>query len=366
MYGSEEPLKALANIGAISFDALFCLKDLAAHLGSPVASRTLRELAAGFASPRRLSTLVLTGARVELPAELAAVVVRFELPLPQPDEYRRAIVSVIEQLETGGRIQVRLASSDLDDLARAASGLTLNQARQAVAQAALEDGELGRDDLAAIVELKARRLAEDGVLELFPAGDNRTELGGFGGLKAWLERAQVGFSAEAREIGLAPPRGIMLVGVQGAGKSLSAKFIARQWRLPLLKLDAGRLYDKFIGESERNFRRATELAESMAPCVLWIDEIEKGLSPSGGDSDSGLSRRLFGSFLTWLQEKRADVFVVATANDLSLLPPELLRKGRFDEIFFVDLPSSDERETISATDLRRSSSTTSTSGSARP
>ncbi len=162
----------------------------------------------------------------------------------------------------------------------------------------------------------------------------------------WLQAPQgvararaVGYGAEAREIGLEPPRGLLLVGVQGCGKSLSAKFIAREWRLPLLKLDAGRLYDKYVGESERNFRRATALAESMAPCVLWIDEIEKGLSPAGGDADSGLSRRLFGSFLTWLQEKRADVFVVATANDLSLLPPELLRKGRFDETFFVDLPT---------------------------
>jgi SpoVK/Ycf46/Vps4 family AAA+-type ATPase len=145
----------------------------------------------------------------------------------------------------------------------------------------------------------------------------------------------------------------MLVGVQGCGKSLAAKVIARRWELPLLKLDAGRLYDKFIGESERNFRRATAAAEAMAPCVLWIDEIEKGLATGGGgDADGGLSKRLFGSFLTWLQEKRADVFVVATANDLSALPPELLRKGRFDEVFFVDLPDAAERDAILRIHLR--------------
>lgn len=146
---------------------------------------------------------------------------------------------------------------------------------------------------------------------------------------------------------------MLLVGVQGCGKSLAAKVIAREWELPLLKLDAGRLFDKYIGESEKNFRRAIAVAESMAPAVLWIDEIEKGMAPGGGqDSDGGLSRRLFGSFLTWMQEKRAEVFVVATANDLSALPPELLRKGRFDEIFFVDLPEADERKSILAIHLR--------------
>lgn len=167
-------------------------------------------------------------------------------------------------------------------------------------------------------------------------------------MKSWLERARIGFTAEARSLNLAPPRGIMLVGVPGCGKSLAAKAIAREWKLPLLKLDAGRLFDKFVGESEKNFRKAIETAESLSPIVLWIDEIEKGMVAGGGsgEADAGLSRRLFGAFLTWLQEKKQDVFVVATANDLSSLPPELLRKGRFDEIFFVDLPDDVERETI--------------------
>ena len=153
---------------------------------------------------------------------------------------------------------------------------------------------------------------------------------------------------------LAPPRGILLVGVPGCGKSLAAKVTAREWHLPLLKLDAGRLFDKFVGESEKNFRKAVAMAESLAPIVLWIDEIEKALATGGGtgDTDAGLSRRLFGAFLTWLQEKRAEVFVIATANDLSALPPELLRKGRFDEIFFVDLPDDAEREAIWTIHLR--------------
>jgi len=164
-------------------------------------------------------------------------------------------------------------------------------------------------------------------------------------LKAWLERARVGFTPEARALGLPPPRGVLIVGVQGCGKSLAAKVIARAWKQPLLKLDAGRLYDKFIGESEKNLQKALDFAEAIAPCILWIDEIEKGFA-SGGDADAGLSQRMLGSFLTWLQEREASVFVAATANDVLVLPPELLRKGRFDEIFFVDLPDGRSREEI--------------------
>jgi SpoVK/Ycf46/Vps4 family AAA+-type ATPase len=164
-------------------------------------------------------------------------------------------------------------------------------------------------------------------------------------LKSWLERARVGFSEEARALNLSAPRGILLVGVQGCGKSLAAKCIARQWRLPLLKLDSGRLYDKYMGETEKNLRRATDMAESMAPVVLWIDELEKAFA-RGGEQDGGTSERVLGAFLTWLQEKQESVFVVATANDVQALPPELLRKGRLDEIFFVDLPDESERQEI--------------------
>jgi SpoVK/Ycf46/Vps4 family AAA+-type ATPase len=198
-----------------------------------------------------------------------------------------------------------------------------------------------------VLNRKAQMIKEGGLLEYYPLADNRYELGGFANLKAWLQRAYLGFSQEARALNLTPPRGILIVGVPGCGKSLACKVIAHDWKLPLLKLDAGRLFDKFVGESEKNFRKAVAMAESMAPVVFWIDEIEKGMVAAGsGEADAGLSRRLFGAFLTWLQEKKQDVFVVATANDLSVLPPELLRKGRFDEIFFVDLPNEAEREAI--------------------
>jgi len=223
-----------------------------------------------------------------------------------------------------------------------------------VARAILRDGRLHADDVPAILREKAQLIGRDGLLEYFPAEDNRYEIGGFARLKGWLERARVGFSAEAAELGLTPPRGILLVGVQGCGKSLAAKAIAASWALPLVKLDAGRLYDKYVGESEKNLRRVLAAAEGMAPVVLWIDEIEKGFATLGsGEHDGGVSQRIFATLLTWLQEKKHEVFVVATANDVFRLPPELMRKGRFDEIFFVDLPDDGERRTIFEIHLRR-------------
>jgi hypothetical protein len=348
VYETTDPARALAAIAELDVEAIFELHDLSAYLDKPELSRAFRDLLERLSSPARLSTLVLVEARAALPPEIEPTVVRYDLSFPSRDEYRQAVAAVVESLQLNRRAAVELAPADYDDFCAALSGLTLNQARQAVARAAIADGRLGRDDLARLAEYKARALGDDGVLEYFPPGDNRFELGGFANLRRWLERARVGFSREAAELGLEPPKGVLLVGVQGCGKSLAAKAIAREWQLPLLKLDAGRLFDKYIGETERNFRRAIDVAESCAPAVLWIDEIEKAIAPGGGssESDGGLSRRLFGSFLTWLQEKTAPVFVVATANDLSLLPPELLRKGRFDEIFFVDLPDAGEREQI--------------------
>jgi hypothetical protein len=344
IYDSKEPLKALGNVKQILTDAVYVLKDFAAHLAAPEVSRTFRELAEQFSSPARLSTFVLVGAG-ELPADVRPHVVTYELRPPTRDEYRRTIETVANSLMVSARARVELAPADFDALAAAVHGLTLNQARQLVARVAIDDGVLRGDDVARLLDLKASTLRDEGLLEYFPAEDNPTELGGFAGLRRWLDRAALARSPQAEALNLPAPRGVLLVGVQGCGKSLAAKYVARAWRLPLLKLDAGRLYDKYVGETERNLRRAIATAEGMAPCVLWMDEIEKALAQSGGD-DGGVSKRMFGSFLTWMQEKRHDVFVVATANDLSVLPPELLRKGRFDEIFFVDLPTAAEREEI--------------------
>ena len=339
VYQTNDPARALAAIAELEVDAIFELHDFSAYLDKPEISRAFRDLLGRLSSPARLSSVVMIEAHAELPPEVEPCVVRFDLSFPTRDEYRQAITAVVDSLRLNRRAAVEIEPADYDRFCAALSGLTLNQARQALARAAIEDGRLHPEDLPRLAGYKAEALQEDGLLEYFPPADNAFELGGFAGLRRWLERARVGFD---------PPKGVLLVGVQGCGKSLAAKVIAREWGLPLLKLDAGRLFDKYIGETERNFRKAIEVAESCAPSVLWIDELEKAIAPGGGggESDGGLARRLFGSFLTWLQDTTAPVFVVATANDLSLLPPELLRKGRFDEIFFVDLPDAAEREQI--------------------
>ena len=361
------PLAVLQHLHGLTVEAVFWLKDIGPHLQDPAVCRQLREVAAVYSRSR--ATCLLTGQPVTLPLDLDAIAVRFDLKLPDRDELRSMLRGLLQSL--GPRATSRPRSTTLvhsilgslsetkaaenspssqesDAILRALQGLTLHQARQVIAQCIVERGTLSAEDVHTILKRKVQAIKDGGLLEYYPLEDNRFELGGFTNLKSWLERAQVGFTIEAKSLNLTPPRGIMLVGVPGCGKSLAAKAIAREWKLPLLKLDAGRLFDKFVGESEKNFRKAIEMAESLAPIVLWIDEIEKAMVAGGGsgDADAGLSRRLFGAFLTWLQEKKQDVFVVATANDLSSLPPELLRKGRFDEIFFVDLPDDAERETI--------------------
>ena len=346
IHGTTDLDQALRTIGDLKGDALYVFKDVLKHLQDARLCRLFRETLSAFGAPHSMSTGLIVGASLDIPPELAPHVVHFHLRAPSRDEYRATLQTVMRSLAAHQRARIEIAGADVEPLITALSGLTLNQARQALARVAIEDGALHRGDIAKIVELKAGALKEEGLLEYFPPADNPTELGGFAGLRKWLDRAKLARSPQAAALNLPAPRGVLLVGVQGCGKSLAAKYVARAWELPLVKLDAGRLYDKYIGESERNLRKAIATAESLAPVVLWLDEVEKALAPNGGDGDGGVSRRIFGSFLTWMQEKRADVFVVATANDLSILPPELLRKGRFDEIFFVDLPRPAERAEI--------------------
>lgn len=342
---TRKPQALLNYLEKFKTEAIFLLKDFDKHLKDSASIRQFREIAQKFSQNH--SSIVLTGTSIKLPQEIAYSVVHYDLKLPQIKELYQVFWAVVKSLQQNHPIQMQLSSKDIEQLLRALSGMTINQARQVIAYAALIDGKLAPADIKRVLERKAQMIREGGLLEYYPEQDNSYQLGGFDKLKSWLQRAQVGFTREAKSFNLNPPKGILLLGIQGCGKSLAAKVIAREWKLPLLKLDAGRLYDKYIGESEKNFRKAISLAESMAPVVLWIDEIEKGFGGAGtSEADAGLSRRLFGSFLNWLQEKRQSVFVVATANDLSTLPPELLRKGRFDEIFFVDLPDIQERQTI--------------------
>ena len=340
-----EPLAVLQHIESMTGEGIYLLKDLAPHLGKPEVVRALRDLTEKLMNTT--SALVLTGDPVELPRDLESLAVRFDLKLPDEEERRAAVRNVVDAMKARQPVHVDLSRDDVHRLMQALAGLTLHQTRRVVAQAILEDGKLSPLDIQRIIKWKGEIIERGGLLEFFPAEENAFELGGFARLKTWLEHARIGFTEEARKLNLKAPKGVLFVGVQGCGKSLAAKFIARQWQLPLLKLDAGRLYDKYVGQSEKNFRRATEVAESMAPVVLWIDEMEKAFASGvAADADGGLSQRLFGAFLTWLQEKKDGVFVVGAANDLGRMPPELLRKGRFDEIFFVDLPTLEERKTI--------------------
>ncbi|MEM1241771.1 MAG: AAA family ATPase [Cyanobacteria bacterium P01_H01_bin.26] len=347
---TAEPLDALRHIQAVGHRAVYWFKDFATHFDDAVITRLFREVAQQFAHNQ--STLLISGDQVSLPREIAHEAVYFDMPLPDQDELHRAILEAVQALR--GRIKVKLNPDEMRTLVNTTQGMTLNQTKKVIAYAALEDGHLTAKDIGRVLERKMQIIRESGLLDYIPVEKNTAELGGFDSLKRWLARARIGFSAKAQALNLTPPKGILIVGIQGCGKSLAAKTIAREWQMPLLKLDAGRLYDKYVGGSEKNFRQAVSLAEKMAPAVLWIDEIEKTMGGSqSADTDGGLSRRLFGSFLTWLQEKSQEVFVVATANDISQLPSELLRKGRFDEIFFVDLPDHQDRATILSIHLNR-------------
>jgi hypothetical protein len=347
LYESTKPSAALVAAAGLDLEALFVMRDLRRSLSEPEVSRNLRDLLDAFEQGNRRSSVIVLGTSPDVPAELTDRLVTLPLGLPTDAEYEIVVTAIAQSLILNNTARVALAPADIPQIVEALRGLTLNQARQAVAHAAVEDGVLDLADVPRLLDLKARALGTGGIVEYYPPGDNQAALGGFERLQSWLGRAKVGFSPEARAMNLPQPKGVLLTGVQGCGKSLAAKVIARSWKMPLLRLDAGRLYDKFVGESERNLRRALEIAESLAPSVLWIDEIEKAVATGGGDNtDGGLSQRILGTLLTWMAEGDRGVFLVATANDVMRLPPELMRKGRFDEIFFVDLPAPAERATI--------------------
>src|SRR5439155_6628913 len=246
-----------------------------------------------------------------------------------------------------GRVQVELTRPQLNTMIRNLRGLNGRQARQVILDAICQDRRLDASDINSMLAQKRKHLSGEGLLDYVEAPVSLDEIGGLRRLKFWLEQRRESLSDEAVKFGLEPPRGVLMLGVQGAGKSLAAKAVATAWQRPLLRMDVGELYDKYIGETERRLREALRQAEQMAPIVLWIDEIEKAFaSAAAQSSDGGLSKRMFGTLLTWMQERRSPVFLIATANDIEALPPELLRKGRFDEIFFVDLPDAEARQSI--------------------
>jgi SpoVK/Ycf46/Vps4 family AAA+-type ATPase len=324
---------------------LACL-DLCEHLESEVVLRTWRET---VESCRRSgSTVVMIDHRDALPEVVAAGSMRFEVSLPDEHELSELAKEALRRLRADERIAIDITAGQFTALVRNLRGLSRRQAEQVVRDAAIAAERFDAGAVKAVVTLRRRMLHRQGVLDAIELPVALDEVAGVRQLKRWLAlRAPVMAAGAPPPAGLEPPRGILMLGVPGAGKSLCAKAIATAWGLPLLRLDAGVLYDRYVGESERRLRDALRQAEAMAPAVLWIDEIEKAFaSASSRSSDGGLSQRMFGSLLTWMQERRAPVFLVATANDIEALPPELLRKGRFDEIFFIDLPDLEVRREL--------------------
>jgi SpoVK/Ycf46/Vps4 family AAA+-type ATPase len=351
--GPKDPCEALAAIEQLDEPSLVVMKDFHPFLNDPVVVRSLRELSQHLKST--YTTLILVSPVLSIPTELEKEICVLDVPLPTAQDLMRLLRDIVKVLREGKRADVDLTSESAEPLLKAALGLTLSEAENAFAKAIAKDQRLAPDDLGLILAEKRQVIRKSGLLEYTSADENLASVGGLDQLKRWLARRGAAFGDKARAFGLPAPKGLLLLGVQGCGKSLTAKAVAASWGLPLLRLDMGRIFSGLVGSSEENMRRATRMAESVAPAVLWVDELEKGLSGLGssGETDSGVSARVFGCFLTWLQEKTAPVFVVATANRIDALPPELLRKGRFDEIFFIDLPSEAERRQIFAIQIQR-------------
>jgi len=341
----RDPLAALEHIEKTADPLLLVLKDFHELWNNPQVKRKLRSTAQLLRYTKK-SLLVLTPS-AQPPLELHDEAVLMELPLPSAAELDAALEQF---LKTPG-IRTTLTPLGREKLVQAALGLTLAQAQRAFARCIVRDGTLDERDIEAITEEKKQLLHNNEALEFYSTAETPDDVGGLGVLKNWLRLRERAFTQEARAYGLPAPKGIALIGIPGTGKSLTAKMIGGLWRLPLLRLDVGALFGSLVGESEERARRALRLAETLAPCIVWIDEMEKALAHGG--LDSGTSTRVFGTILTWMQEKTVPCFVVATANDISSLPPELLRRGRFDEIFFLDLPTQEEREEIFAVHLRK-------------
>lgn len=343
----RDPLGLLSTILDDKEAGIWVLCDFHPYFRDAGVVRKLREVA--FALRTSNKTVILLGSVLRIPPELEKEVAVVDFALPSEAQLMALVEHIVAEAGRSGRIAVGLDKRARERLVQAALGLTETEAENAIAKAIiLADGRLDGDAIENVTAEKQQIIRKSGLLEYYATHEQMGNVGGLANLKEWLRKRVRAFGDDARAFGLPEPRGLLLVGVQGCGKSLVAKAVANSWRLPLLRLDVGRLFTSLVGSSEENLRTAIKVAESIAPVVLWVDEIEKGFSGIGSSnvSDAGTAARVFGSFVTWLQEKQAPVFVIATANNVSQLPPELVRKGRFDEIFFVDLPDASERAAI--------------------
>ncbi|MCL1463423.1 AAA family ATPase [Argonema galeatum] len=348
-------IAALARIGKATGQeaTIFVLRDLHPVLRNPYTDknapvvRELRNLTRTL--KRNRQTLILTSHTLELPSELREETTVIDFPLPDVKEINYLISQLVvpEKLKVSGLAK--------EQLIKACQGLSRARIGRVLAKALAAKQQVDDTDIVGVLEEKKQAIRQTEILEFFTTRESLKNVGGLENLKQWVRMRQDAFTEEARRYGIPNPKGVLLVGIQGTGKSLSAKTIANEWRLPLLRLDTGRLFGGIVGESESRVRQLIQISEAIAPCVLWIDEIDKafGNISAGVDGDSGTSRRVFGSLITWMQEKTTPVFIVATANNVRILPAELLRKGRFDEIFFLNLPTEVERMDIFKVHLQR-------------
>ncbi|UBF26339.1 AAA family ATPase [Kovacikia minuta CCNUW1] len=355
--GSDKnsPMAALSRITKAPAEkpAIYVLRDLHPVLKAPLQPgnvpviREIKNLARELKRSRK--TLILTSYSLDVPPEFIEEMTVIDFPLPDADEidYLLSLLVVPEKL--------KLSQLSREQLVKACQGLSRARIQRVLAKAIAAKQQVTEQDIDSVLEAKRQALRQTGILEFVTTHESLKSVGGLDHLKRWVQMRQDSFTEEARRYGIPNPKGVLLAGIQGTGKSLSAKTIAHEWRLPLLRLDAGRLFGGLVGESESRVRQMIRIVEAIAPCVLWMDEIDKafGNINSGFDGDSGTSRRVFGNLITWMQEKTSPVFIVATANNVQILPAELLRKGRFDEIFFLNLPTEQERQEIFRVHLQR-------------
>ena len=337
VYNTTDPVQALANMESMTVEAVFVLKDFHRHLDNPVVVRRLRDVGQKFQTNRR--TLVITAPTIEMPPELASLVEFFDLPLPDLDSLRAIIEETYSRMSVTHMLKLQLDANGVDAIAANLRGLTEEEAERAISQAIVTRYALSADCVTDVLAAKKALLKRSQMLEFIDANDTMASVGGLENLKQWLSKRRNSWEPQARQFGLDPPKGVIILGVQGCGKSLCARSVAGEWQLPLVKFDTAAIYDKYIGETEKRIQRVFKVAEGLAPCVLWIDELEKvfaGSAPDSASADAGVSSRLLASFLSWMQDRKAPVFVAATCNNVTVLPPELIRKGRFDELFFVE------------------------------
>lgn len=345
---TKDPLMALDQVLEQVEPAVFVFKDFHPFLARNnfAVIRKLKEIALNLKNSYK--TVVLVSPMMEIPPELEKEITVLNFPLPGYQELSDLLAKIIQDVKDFRNIRIDIDEEGRERLLRAAMGLTLGEAENVFAKIIVKDGGLSGNDVHEVFAEKQQIIRKSGLLEYYSASETFSQVGGLAILKDWLQKRSVAFTEEARTFGLPAPKGILMLGVQGCGKSLCAKAVSSLWQLPLLRFDMGRMFNSLVGSSEENVRRAIAVAESVAPAILWVDEIDKAFAGSqvSGSTDGGTTARVFGTFLTWLSEKTSSVFVAATANDISNLPPELMRKGRLDEIFFVDLPADEERQEI--------------------